>query len=198
MQSEITEKHEKKNPEDSSRTALIVGVLIIAAYAVVASLIFEASIIVMFFEVMSGAAVVGMAVLMYPILKPHNRNISLGYLIIKDVEGVVMIFVGILFFSERISEETRGWFYDDIHVYFFGIAYLILCYLMYQSILVPRFISVWGFIGSILFLTANLLVVMGLFSAPPPIALLPVVLNELFLAIWFIVKGFNLDAIISD
>ena len=199
-QSKIAENDEMIHPiEDSTRkTATIVGVLIIVAYAVVGSLIFEASIIGMLLEAISGAAVVGMAVLMYPILKPYNKNLSLGYLVFKAVEGVIMIFVGILFFSEIMNSETHTWFYDDIHVYFFGIAYLMLSYLLYQSIIVPRFISVWGVIGSIIFLTANLLVVIGFFNETPPILLLPVVLNELFLAIWFIVKGFNSDAITEE
>ena len=184
--------------EDPTRkTAIIVGVLILVAYAVVGSLIFEAAIIGMFFEVISGAAVVGMAVLMYPILKPHNKNFSLGYLVFKTVEGIIMILVGILYYAGTIDSDTHTWFYDDIHVYFFGIAYLILSYLLYQTILVPRFISVWGVIGSIIFLIGYLLVVIGLFDVAPPIALLPVVLNELVLAIWFIAKGFNSDAVIA-
>ena len=108
-----------------------------------------------------------------------------------------MIIAGVLFYAKTINEETHNWFYDDIHVYFFGIAYLMLSYLLYQSILVPRFISVWGIIGSILFLIGNLLALTELFNETPPLMLIPVVLNELVLAIWFIAKGFNSDAIIS-
>jgi hypothetical protein len=39
--------------------------------------------------------------------------------------------------------------------------------------------------------------VIGLSNVTPPIALLPVVLNELFLATWFIANGFNSDAIMA-
>ena len=122
---------------------------------------------------------------------------DLGYLVFKTVEGLIMILVGILYYAGTIDSDTHTWFYDDIHVYFFGIAYLILSYLLYQIILVPRFISIWGVIGSIIFLIGYLLVVIGLFDVAPPIALLPVVLNELFLAIWLIAKGFNSDAVIA-
>ena len=191
------QKMEPLIDDPSRKSAIIVGVLILAAYAVVGSLVFEASIIGMLLEAISGAAVVGMAVIMYPILKPHNKNLSLGYLVFKAIEGVIMIIVGILFFSEIMNEETHTWFYDDIHVYFFGIAYLMISCLLYQSILVPRYISIWGIIGSIMFLTGNMLVTMGLFDTTPPIFLLPVVLNELVLAIRLIAKGFNSDAIMS-
>jgi len=151
---------------------------------------------VMLLELISGAAVVGMAVLMFPILKPHNKNLSLGYVVFKIIEGVVMIVAGILLFSLIIKMETHDWIYG-IHDYIFGIAFLMLSYLLYQSKLVPRFISVWGLIASILFLTANLLGMMGLIPAMASISLLPIILNELVLAIWLIVKGFNEDVITS-
>ena len=194
-----TENYEMTNRiTDTSqrKTAKIVGALILIAYSVIISLLFEPLIIVMLLELISGAAVVGMAVLMFPILKPHNKNLSLGYVVFKIIEGVVMIVAGILLFTLIIKMETHDLIYG-IHDYIFGIAFLMLSYLLYQSKLVPRFISVWGLIASILFLAANLLGMIVLIPAMSSISLLPVILNELFLAIWLIVKGFNEDTIVS-
>ena len=100
-----------------------------------------------------------------------------------------MIIAGILLFSLIINIETHGLIYG-IHDYIFGIAYLMLSYLLYQSKLVPRFISIWGLIASILFLIASLLGIIG-FPELQSFSLLPIVLNEVLLAIWLIVKGFN-------
>jgi len=62
------------------------------------------------------------------------------------------------------------------------------------SNLIPRWISVWGVIAAILLITVNLLEVTGIISELI-ILKLPIVLNELVLAIWLLVKGFNPSAI---
>ena len=76
---------------------------------------------------------------------------------------------------------------------------LILNYILYQSRLVPRFISVWGLIGAALMLAAGLLGMFGLspFSTIVILLGLPLALNEMVLAVWLIVKGFNSSAIAS-
>jgi hypothetical protein len=67
-------------------------------------------------------------------------------------------------------------------------------YLLYQSNLIPRWLSVWGFIGALLFPVAWLSLFGPTISGP---FLLPLVLNEMVLALWLIVKGFNPSAIAS-
>jgi len=180
------------------KTAIIVGALILIAYGVLGSFFLESLIIAMILELISGAAIVGMAVLMFPILKPHNKNLTLGYVVVKIIDGVLIIIAAIiLLYSSTLLLEVRDWIYVN-STYLFGIGFLILSYLFYQSKLIPRFISVWGLIASILLLASTLLNMM----APSPVipfifSHLPVILNELFLAIWLIVKGFNPSAIDS-
>ncbi|GAH37708.1 unnamed protein product, partial [marine sediment metagenome] len=82
------------------------------------------------------------------------------------------------------------------HGYIFAVAALFFYYLLYQSKLIPRWLSVWGFIASILLILANLLEITGLIPGSM-ILYLPIILNELFLAVWLIVKGFNPSAIAS-
>ena len=74
-----------------------------------------------------------------------------------------------------------------------GLAGLPFYYLLYQSKLVPRFISIWGLIGVPGILAAGFL---GMFGHSPYstfsiLLFLPYALNEMFLAIWLIVKGFE-------
>jgi hypothetical protein len=191
---------------DSHRkTAIIVGALILIAYGVLGSLFLESKIMATLLELISGAAVVGMAVLMFPILKPHNKNLTFGYAVVKTIEGVFIIVAGILLFSLIINQETYDWIYG-IHTYIFGMAFLILSYLFYQSKLVPRFISVWGVIASILLLSSTLINMMAAGTViltdstviPFTVSTIPVILNELLLAVWLIMKGFNPYAIASE
>ena len=179
-------------------TARIVGALILIAYGVLGSFLLESSIIVMFLELISGAAIVGMAILMFPVLKPHNKNLTLGYVVIKIIDGVLIIVAAIILLSSStFLLEVRDWIYVN-STYLFGIGFLLLSYLFFQSKLVPRFISVWGLIASVLLLASTLLNMMVHSLAIPFIfSHLPVILNELFLAVWLIVKGFNPSAIAS-
>ena len=74
---------------------------------------------------------------------------------------------------------------------FFGLAALLFYYLLYRSKLVPRFISVWGFIAVVLVLAWNLVEIFGISVSFGMILALPMILNEIFLGIWLIVKGFD-------
>jgi hypothetical protein len=67
---------------------------------------------------------------------------------------------------------------------------------LYQSNLVPRWISVWGVIAAVLLVLVNLLEVMGIIPGLM-VLYLPIILNELVLAIWLMVKGFNPSALAS-
>ncbi len=69
--------------------------------------------------------------------------------------------------------------------------------MLYRSRLIPRFISVWGLLGAVTVLTSTLLNMFAI-SISPTIELvigLPMLLNELFLGVWLIVKGFNPAAV---
>jgi len=77
----------------------------------------------------------------------------------------------------------------------YGLGALILNYLLYQSELIPRWLSVWGLIGATLLLAMGLLRMFGLsviFLA------IPIILNEMVLAVRLIVIGFNSSAIASE
>lgn len=182
--------------DTNRKTAIIVGVLILVAYSLLGSGNPNAKVIGMFLEVISGLAVIGIAVLMYPLFKPYNKKVSFWYIVFRDIEGGLMIIAGILFLSQStLLLEIRDGIYVG-HAYIFAVAALIFYYLLCLSNLVPRWISVWGVIASILLILVNLLEVMGIIPGMM-ILYLPIILNELVLAIWLIVKGFNPSAITS-
>ncbi|MEN7981936.1 MAG: DUF4386 domain-containing protein [Nanoarchaeota archaeon] len=175
------------------KTAIIVGALILIAYGVLVSIITQSKIPVMIADVISGFAVIGIAVLIFPFFKISNK-LRITYLSLKIVEGTLMVIGGILFL---INSSMRDWIYSGIHLYVFIVSAFIFYYLLYKSKIVPRFISVWGAIAIFSLLLITILNLIN-FSYPPlEFLLILIITNEVFLAIWLMIKGFNLSAINS-
>jgi LuxR family maltose regulon positive regulatory protein len=70
-------------------------------------------------------------------------------------------------------------------------------YMLYQSKLIPRFISVWGLVGALAMLATAMLDTFGISPGSLDVLGVLMLLNELFLGAWLIVKGFNPTAIAS-
>ncbi len=175
------------------------------------------------FELINDAAVVGIAVMLFPILKKHSESIALGYVGFRIIEAVIIIVGAIsLLLLLTLSQEfviagapdasyfqtlgtlllaARDWVFLLGPGIVFSLGALMFYYLLYQSKLIPRFLSVWGLIGAPLLLAdAGLL---GMFGHSPFSTIsiflnLPIAVNEMVLAVWLIVKGFNSSAIASE
>ncbi|MDP8208331.1 MAG: DUF4386 domain-containing protein [Candidatus Electryonea clarkiae] len=173
------------------------------------------------FDLICAGAFVGIAIIIFPVLKKHNENIAIGYVVGRSFEavpfviGVTSLLSLLILSQEYVQAEVpdvssflplgsllltvRDWSNMLGARLFCGIAALPFYYLLYQTKLVPRFISIWGLIGTILYLSAAMLIMFGL----SPVAMisvlltLPFALNEMALAVWLIVKGFNSDVIVS-
>ncbi len=81
-----------------------------------------------------------------------------------------------------------------------GINTMMYSYIFYKSKLVPRFIPILGMTGATLVFICALLVMFGVIeqvSVWGAILALPIAANEMILAVWLIVKGFNVSAIAS-
>jgi uncharacterized protein DUF4386 len=81
----------------------------------------------------------------------------------------------------------------------FAIGAVMLYYLLFQSRLVPRWLSLWGLVTAPLFLIASLSL---LWTGDPNSTLanvlfVPLALQEMVLAVWLIVKGFDAAALAS-
>ena len=171
-------------------TAVLVGVLILAAYSVIAGGNPEAKVLGMAVEVISGIAVIAIAILMFQIFKPNYPGLSVWYLVFRILEGGLLVVTGLLFLSNNDSVLK---IYEIIHVghgYIFAIVALIFNYLLFQTRLVPRWLSVFGVAATIMLLIVNLLEITGVVSELM-ILKLPIFLNEIILALWLIINGFN-------
>jgi len=172
-------------------------------------------------ELIMAAAFVSIPVMLFQILKKHNKSIALGYVVARSFEAVPVV-VGVISLLSllTLSQEyvqagapdasyfqalgtllltVRDWTHVIGPMIFAAIGALSFYYLLYKSRLVPRWLSGWGLIGATLFLAAGLLGMFGLspFSTTSTILVLPHALQEMVLAVWLIVKGFNPSAIVS-
>lgn len=76
----------------------------------------------------------------------------------------------------------------------FGLGALILNFVLYQSELVPRWISVWGLLGAVLIIAMGFL---RMYGYPAIYLAIPLILNELVLAVWLIIVGIEGSGITS-
>ena len=171
-------------------------------------------------ELVNGIAVVGIAVFMFPLFKKYSEALALGYVAFRIIEAVIAVAavvsaLTLLALSQEFVKAGAGdasyfqtlgtsllaarafWISTMLGI-FFSLGALLFYYLLYQSKLLPRFISVWGLIGVALILTWNLLEMFGISVSAGMILALPIILNEIFLGIWLIAKGFNSSAIASE
>jgi len=169
------------------KTSIIVGVLILVAYLMLLSTSVPPA-IGLLTEAISGGAVIAIAVLMYPLFKPHK--LSRSYLVLKIAEGLLMFAAGIFILLQNMQ------MYDNvyaIHVYPFAISAFLFYLLLNKTELVPSFISVWGMVAAPLVLAANIYTQMGfeLPTAGMVLGFVPIILNEVVLALWLMIRGFK-------
>lgn len=167
--------------------SIIVGILILVAYGVLASSLTQAKFIVMISDVISGLAVIGIAVLMFPLFKEY-KHLSLSYLLLKYVEGVLMIFGGLIFLNTSL-QHFRELIYNNIHIHIFIVSAFVFYYLLYKTRSVPRFISIWGAIGIFALLVSTLLKLINIKYPVIDYLLILIITNEIFLAGWLMIKG---------
>ena len=147
-------------------------------------------------EIICGVAVVGIGVLMFPILKMFNKRLALGYVVFRVVECTIIIVGGIYL----LSLLELMWKYEMIIFVFTALGGLLFSYLLFQSKLIPRYLSGLGIIGYAMLLLGVVLDMFSIFNINDGAGMLiylPGGLFELFLPIWLFVKGFNSSAITS-
>jgi len=169
-----------------------------------------------------GAAAIGIAVSLYPVLRKYSGGLALGAVGFRTVEGVLdVIAVTSLLLLITLSQQfveagapdssyfqTAGvlvvsayhWISNVAKLLAFSIGALLYYIIFYRTRLVPRWLSGWGIIAVIFTAASSLLVMYDLiapFSAGQIILNLLILPQELVLAVWLIVKGFNPSVIAS-
>ncbi len=176
-----------------------------------------------FFELIMAFACANIAIWLYPVLKRHNKFLALGAVGLRIIENVFQIVATLgLLLLLTLSQEavkadalttstfqiagtllltTRFWASLVLAAIAFCLGALMYYYVFYQSKLIPRWLSGWGIVAIILHLTSIFLVMflqIDPFSGSPIILLsIPIFFQELTLAAWLIVKGFDPSVIAS-
>ena len=171
----------------------------------------------------AAAGSAGIAISLYPVLRKYNEGLALGSVGFRLVEGVCYIvgaigLLSLLSLSQKyVSAEPqdastfqvlgtlisaiRNWAGFVFGVIAFCLGAAMYYYVMYRSRLIPRWLSAWGLIGLALVFSMTLLIAFGeRISGPSGMLVLlaiPIALQEMVLAVWLIVKGFNPSAIAS-
>jgi hypothetical protein len=171
---------------------------------------------VAFFNLMMGISLVAMTVFLYPILRKDSKELAMGMVLFRGALEGTWYFMSTLGFltlvalgNEYIATGANSaalqsmgnvlnQFQDGLAAIgpiFFLIGATCLYLSFYRTRLIPRWLTVWGFIGVVCSLASALL---SLFHVDTGYGLyLEMVLapQEMVMAVWLIVKGFNPSAI---
>jgi hypothetical protein len=169
------------------------------------------------FESILAISAVGTAIMMYPYLKKFNESWGLGYVSFRMFE-VVFILVGLLSMisivtlsqeyvnsaqpdlitfqtSAKLLKTIRDWTFVLGPHFMLGVNTFIYSTIFYHSNLVPRKLSILGMTGAVLIFAGAMLEMFGIISPLEGeiiVMALPIALYEMILAVWLIVKGFNM------
>jgi hypothetical protein len=161
-------------------------------------------------EIIVALAGIGTAVVLYPVLRKQNESASLGLVAARILESGT-IFVGVAFLLSIVTLRKAGAgadalatshalaaLYDRIFLlgqsFMPAICDLLLGFLLYKSLLVPRGLSLIGIIGGPVLLIGYFAILFGLIGQHAPLAglfAIPVALFEFTLGIYLVVKGFK-------
>ncbi len=156
---------------------------------------------------------VGIAIALFPVLKTQNAGLALGSVIFRTLEAAfymvgVMSVLSLLTLgqqfttagaADRVSLQAIGNMVVSVRdsaalvaVFAFCVGAFMYYSLLFQSKLIPRWLSGFGIVAILLMSTAC---VLALFSGNRITSYIllaaPIAVQEIVLGVWLIVKGFN-------
>lgn len=162
----------------------------------------------------------GIAIALYPVLRKHSEGLALGSVAFRIIEGVFYLIAALsLAALLSLSQEyvsagspvastyqilgtwtlaVRTWaaFVFGVIPYCLGAS--MYYYVLYRSRLIPRWLSGWGLVGLAMLFSMVVLIAFG--QKPEGMTLVlaaPIGVQEMVLAVWLILKGFNPSATAS-
>ena len=159
------------------------------------------------FLLIAAGTSVGIAIALYPILRPVGRATALGSVVFRAVEAVFYVIAVVsLWTTMRLATGTTT---DQATntalaalvvslrdhaalagVFAFCTGALLYYALFLQSRLIPRWLSGWGIVGAVCMLTACVLAVFAdrpITGYTPLIA--PIAVQEMVFGVWLLAKG---------
>lgn len=146
-------------------------------------------IIAVFLEVANALSVFGIGILLFPILKQVWKNATHVYLGLRMLEALACLSAALIpLFTFYENSGLRAFHTGTLIPLFFCCGALIFYTILFKYRLLPRFITVWGWFGVMLIIYLNVNQPQG---ESAMLFAIPIILNEIFLGIWLMAKGFN-------
>jgi hypothetical protein len=223
-----------KKMNSERKTAIIVGILFLIATVILiiggifSLCIYEEDYLTVVFanenqiifgailEIVSAAAIVGIPIAMFPLLKKHSETLALSYVATRIFEGLTIflntiVLLAILSLSKEFAASTAGsevFFYPasgaillairewggllvDVS---FPLGAVIFNYLLLKTNLSPRWLALLGLVGGALWFATTPVRMFGFSPEWMEFLAAPIAFQEMILAAWFIIKGFNSPA----
>jgi hypothetical protein len=167
----------------------------------------------------AASAAFATAFVLFPILRRHSEGLAAGYVGFRGFENVFYVagVIGLLIMLTVSQNSVAGGSPDPVlgvallalhdwsvaigTLIFAGLGSMTLNSVLYQSGLVPRWLSLWGIIGAVLLVSYGLFGLFGVdtgLGSPFMLLAMPIALQEMVFAGWLIAKGFNRPAVQLD
>tara|TARA_R110000850_G_scaffold33718_7_gene91689 strand:- start:25 stop:720 length:696 start_codon:yes stop_codon:yes gene_type:complete len=170
-----------------------------------------------FMQFILGLIYASIPIILYTLLKKINTSLTIGFLVFRII-SVGFIFIGwlsillllalsqefvtsgspeLLYFKtlDNLLRSGRDLINHVAMPLILSVGNLMFYYILYQSKIIPNWLSLWGLIATILSsVLASLLLmfdVIGIINATYVSLAFPTALLEIVLATWLIVKGFD-------
>jgi hypothetical protein len=151
-------------------------------------------------ELINSAAVVGIAALLFPILRKYSEGLTMIYVSSRIIESALLLIAAIaplLFITlNQVEAQQLNAMVTLFADYSFQMAMVSLsagsvffCYILYKNRLIPRSLSTLGFIGYLLLLASSLLSIIGFEDTT--LFYIPGALFEIIFPFWLLIKGFG-------
>jgi hypothetical protein len=169
-----------------------------------------------FLILLMGISLMAMTVFLYPIFRKDSEELAMGMVLFRGALEGTFYFISTLSFlalvllgneyiitgADSAALQSMGnvlyWFQGRLAptgsiLFLIGAVCLYISF--YRTRLIPRWLSVWGFIGVVFWMASQLL---KFFNMDPGIGFyleMVIAPQEIVMAVWLIVKGFNPSAI---
>ena len=169
-----------------------------------------------FLYLMMGVSLMAMTVFLYPIFRKDSEELAVGMVLFRGALEGAYYFLSTLGFlalvllgneyitagADSAALQSMGnvlYQFQDclgaVGPIFFLIGATCLYLSFYRTRLIPRWLSVWGFIGVVLYMASALLKFFNMDSGIGFYLEMVLAPQEIVMAVWLIVKGFNRSAI---
>lgn len=167
-------------------------------------------------EMTNAVAYIGIAVLMFTVLRLRFAALALWYVCFRiiefvmqtlsDLSALTLLDVSEEFVSAGAPDASpfqalgslllveRAWAFQMVTLALV-LGAVVFYFMLYKTRLIPRFISVWGLIAAAAVFATALIDMFGIEPGSLEYLGVLMLLNELFLGVWLIVKGFDPSAI---